>query len=251
MSTPCREKSDEEIFIEAATAQESGVISKVYNETDILSNINFPFVNPRQILPGRVPPQSFSIWSTMKAFVGQDLTHISMPVTLNEPLSFLHKFIECFAQQSLFDSVINTNDPVDRMEYVGAYFALCQSSMSYRNYKPFNPLLGETYEVVVDAKNCYLVTEQVSHHPPISAFHLCYPRVVCHGSVEMGIKFWGTSIDIIMDGPLTFELYDKKGEIESLITLNFPIISGRNIFLGKQLLDEYLYFYVFCVLFFR
>ena len=33
--------------------------------------------------------------------------------------------------------------------------------------KPFNPLLGETYELV--NKNIEFISEQVSHHPPITA----------------------------------------------------------------------------------
>lgn len=34
--------------------------------------------------------------------------------------------------------------------------------------KPFNPILGETYEFV--SKDFRFVAEQVSHHPPITAF---------------------------------------------------------------------------------
>jgi len=35
--------------------------------------------------------------------------------------------------------------------------------------KPFNPLLGETYELVTD--NYQYIAEQVSHHPPVTAVH--------------------------------------------------------------------------------
>lgn len=35
--------------------------------------------------------------------------------------------------------------------------------------KPFNPLLGETFEYQND--DFRIVCEQVSHHPPVSAFH--------------------------------------------------------------------------------
>ena len=37
----------------------------------------------------------------------------------------------------------------------------------FSTWKPFNPLLGETYELVNDQLE--LLSEQVSHHPPISA----------------------------------------------------------------------------------
>lgn len=36
--------------------------------------------------------------------------------------------------------------------------------------KPFNPILGETYELTTD-KFEYLA-EQVSHHPPVCAVHV-------------------------------------------------------------------------------
>jgi len=36
-----------------------------------------------------------------------------------------------------------------------------------RTVKPFNPLLGETYELVTP--NMRFFSEQVSHHPPIMA----------------------------------------------------------------------------------
>jgi hypothetical protein len=39
--------------------------------------------------------------------------------------------------------------------------------LSERISKPFNPLLGETYEVVTPRYRA--VSEQVSHHPPVEA----------------------------------------------------------------------------------
>lgn len=43
------------------------------------------------------------------------------------------------------------------------------SSILGRMQKPFNSLLGETYELVT--ANYRAVAEQVSHHPPITAIH--------------------------------------------------------------------------------
>ena len=50
----------------------------------------------------------------------------------------------------------------------------------YRLKKPFNPLLGETYELCY--KGMRFVAEQVSHHPPISAFYLDAEEFVVEGS---------------------------------------------------------------------
>jgi len=46
-------------------------------------------------------------------------------------------------------------------------FSFAQNSFVInRVQKPFNPLLGETFEMVTD--DCRVISEQVSHHPPIS-----------------------------------------------------------------------------------
>lgn len=50
-----------------------------------------------------------------------------------------------------------------------AYMAARSSSILGRMQKPFNSLLGETYELVT--ANYRAVAEQVSHHPPITAIH--------------------------------------------------------------------------------
>jgi len=42
--------------------------------------------------------------------------------------------------------------------------------------KPFNPLLGETFEYEQDGFR--LLLEQVSHHPPISALHCEHEKYV-------------------------------------------------------------------------
>jgi len=39
-----------------------------------------------------------------------------------------------------------------------------------RTKKPFNPILGETYEYVTEKRRFY--AEQVSHHPPVTAYNL-------------------------------------------------------------------------------
>ena len=53
------------------------------------------------------------------------------------------------------------------------YIALFESSatilVNSRLGKPFNPLLGESYELVTP--NFRYFSEMVSHHPPISVFN--------------------------------------------------------------------------------
>lgn len=52
------------------------------------------------------------------------------------------------------------------------------------------------------------ISEQVSHHPPISAFHaegLCQDFLF-HGSIYPKLKFWGKSVEAEPRGTITLEL---------------------------------------------
>jgi len=51
-----------------------------------------------------------------------------------------------------------------------------------------------------------IVCEQVSHHPPVSAFHVESELFVFHGSVHPKIKFWGKSVEVTPKGLVTLVL---------------------------------------------
>jgi oxysterol-binding protein 1 len=109
------------------------------------------------------------IWSLMGKFIGQDLTKISLPVILSEPLSTLQKCAESLnIQEHLIAKAAQNPDSLRRMALVLAHQFSAFNLMKLRTKKPFNPMLGETYELVTEDYRFF--SEQVSHHPPISAF---------------------------------------------------------------------------------
>jgi hypothetical protein len=59
------------------------------------------------------------------------------------------------------------------MAYVACFAVSNYSTTMTRVNKPFNPILGETYELIRpergDGFQC--IAEQVSHHPPVSAMN--------------------------------------------------------------------------------
>lgn len=59
------------------------------------------------------------------------------------------------------------SDPVKRMAKVASFAIAQYKGTNKRLGKPFNPILGETFELVGDGWRYF--SEQVSHHPPISA----------------------------------------------------------------------------------
>lgn len=104
----------------------------------------------------------FSIWSILKNNIGKELSKITMPVVFNEPLSFLQRMTEYMEYSRLLRIAAEQGDPVDRMKYVAAFAVSALASNWDRLGKPFNPMLGETYEY--QNSDFRVVCEQVNSH---------------------------------------------------------------------------------------
>ncbi|XP_058804614.1 oxysterol-binding protein-related protein 2 isoform X2 [Phymastichus coffea] len=127
-----------------------------------------------------------------------------MPVIFNEPLSFLQRVAEYMEYSKLLKQAAQETSPVARLQYISAFAVSALASNWDRLGKPFNPILGETYELQRD--DFRIICEQVSHHPPVSAFHADSEEFVFRGSIHPKLKFWGKSIEIHPKGTVTVEL---------------------------------------------
>lgn len=105
----------------------------------------------------------------LKSMIGKDMTKMTLPVSFNEPTSLLQRVAEDMEYADLLDVAADRADSMERMLYVAAFAASEYASTIGRVAKPFNPLLGETYEYVRPDKGYRFFIEQVSHHPPIGA----------------------------------------------------------------------------------
>lgn len=220
-------------FIDLKTLPTNSKPKRIINDSFIVDEPYELLPEGRQELPSRNPPTQISVWSIIKEFVGKDLTKVTLPVTLNEPTSALQRFPEVFTYPEPLKQMVQPNiDPISRLELIGAHYAISQSSHSYRFYKPFNPILGETYELRNDEKGFVFVSEQVSHHPPIAAMQFQLPNLRGYGSVQIHLKFWGNSCDAIVEGGWTYEFLDSNGNVETVITFATPVSTGRNIIFG-------------------
>ncbi|XP_018421188.1 PREDICTED: oxysterol-binding protein-related protein 1 isoform X1 [Nanorana parkeri] len=179
----------------------------------------------------------FSIWSILRKCIGMELSKITMPVIFNEPLSFLQRLSEYMEHTYLIHKANHCSDPVDRMQCVAAFAVSAVASQWERTGKPFNPLLGETYELVREDLGFRLISEQVSHHPPISAFHAegLNSDFVFHGSIYPKLKFWGKSVEAEPKGIMTLELPKHN---ESYTWTN-PTCCVHNIIVGKLWIEQY------------
>ena len=118
------------------------------------------------------PNISFSLWSIMKNSIGKDLSRIPVPVNFSEPLSMLQRISEDFEYADILHKAALVDDNCEQLAYVAAFTVSAFANTGIRTGKPFNPLLGETFELDRSEDLGFkLISEQVSHHPPMLAMY--------------------------------------------------------------------------------
>ncbi|KAL8125189.1 oxysterol-binding protein-related protein 1C-like [Apium graveolens] len=198
----------------------------------------FPKVKRRKKLPDPVEKEkSVSLWSMIKDNIGKDLTKVCLPVYFNEPLSSLQKCYEDLEYSYLLDRAYEwgkRGSSLMRILNVAAFAVSGYASTEGRSCKPFNPLLGETYEADFPDKGLRFFSEKVSHHPVIVACHCEGTGWKFWGESNLKSKFWGRSIQLEPVGILTLEFDDGEVLQWSKVTTSI-----YNLILGKLYLDHY------------
>lgn len=177
-----------------------------------------------------------SLLSFVRKNVGKDLSALSMPVDMNEPLTILQKYAECLEYSDLIDNAIDGSYPEDSGEKILriAAFAvshLASIRMKIRSCrKPFNPLLGETFELVREDKGFRLVCEKVSHRPPVFAMFAESADWTLAFSPSPSQKFWGKTSELYTKGNMKLTI-KPSGEV---YTWNQPTCVLKNIIAGEK-----------------
>ncbi|XP_005087236.1 oxysterol-binding protein-related protein 3 isoform X1 [Mesocricetus auratus] len=185
----------------------------------------------RTCLPAKGPnTSSVSLWTILRNNIGKDLSKVAMPVELNEPLNTLQRLCEELEYSELLDKAARIPSALERMVYVAAFaISAYASSYSRAGSKPFNPVLGETYECIRQDKGFQFFAEQVSHHPPISACHAESGNFVFWQDVRWKNKFWGKSMEIVPIGTthVTLPAFGDHFEWNKVTSCIHNILSGQ------------------------
>lgn len=199
-------------------------------------------VKRRQTIPAAtvLPP---SLIAFVRKNVGKDLSTISMPVSANEPLSMLQKLSEQLEYAELLDKASKQPTPAQRLIYVAA-FAISQFSAGRAKErairKPFNPLLGETYELIrgdTETPGGFrLLVEKVQHRPVKLAIHAESAHWSLAQSAAPGQKFWGKSAEITTDGRVRVVLHLPEGKEENY-SWNIANMFLRNVVMGEKYVE--------------
>ncbi|XP_065347011.1 oxysterol-binding protein-related protein 6-like isoform X1 [Cloeon dipterum] len=191
----------------------------------------------RTKLPAPRPDlEGLSLWNLLCKNIGKDLSKVSMPVALNEPLSMLQRLCEELEYSELLDKAADIDDPYERMVCVAAFAVSGYGSSYYRAAsKPFNPILGETYECIREDKGFRFIAEQVSHHPPVSVCHAESKNFIFWQDARIKTKFWGKSMEFQPTGTVNIK-FPRTGDTYKW---NKVTTCVHNVFGGQRWVDQY------------
>ncbi|SBS91242.1 oxysterol-binding protein/PH domain containing protein [Plasmodium ovale curtisi] len=167
-------------------------------------------IKRRTKLPSPRTDIKISMWSLLKDCIGKDLSRIGMPIYLNEPSSFLQRLAEDFQYIYLLKYASEEVESTSRLAYVTAFTISPYASVIGRTFKPFNPLLGETYELT--HRKFFFISEQVVHHPPITAYHCHNEYMENFASIIVNVHILGKSVEVTIPGSSHLILKYKKAK---------------------------------------
>jgi hypothetical protein len=180
------------------------------------------------------------IWDLVKSFgknlvAAKELTSISMPVRLFEPRSYLERLADgWWSAPTFLNKAAHTSDPVERLKLVMT-FAVSGFFNTVENQKgkPFNPVLGETYQATFE-DGTRIFAEQASHHPPITCWQVFGPEDCYHfyGFGEWSASFRGNSVKGHQAGPNIINFADG-----GCITYSLPEAHVGGILFGERILE--------------
>uniref|UniRef100_A0A670JGT0 Oxysterol-binding protein n=1 Tax=Podarcis muralis TaxID=64176 RepID=A0A670JGT0_PODMU len=182
------------------------------------------------------PNYSLNLWSIMKNCIGKELSKIPMPVNFNEPLSMLQRLTEDLEYHELLDKAVKCESSIEQMCFVAAFSVSSYSTTVHRTAKPFNPLLGETYELDrLDELGFRSLCEQVSHHPPAAAHHVYSKRGwTLWQEITIASKFRGKYLSIMPLGYIHLEFHSSGNHyVWQKVTSTV-----HNIIVGKLWIDQ-------------
>ncbi|TYJ51801.1 hypothetical protein B9479_007617 [Cryptococcus floricola] len=171
---------------------------------------------------------------------GMDLTKIALPTFVLEPRSLLERITDFFSHPELIFGAADEPEAKERFLRVMTFYLSGWHIKPKGVKKPYNPVLGEFFRctyVYPDGSEGFYIAEQVSHHPPVSAFFYVSPKngLLVTGELKPKSKFLGNSAATIMEGEDRIRLLDRPEDGEYAISM--PNTYARGILFGKMLLE--------------
>ncbi|RLN90339.1 hypothetical protein BBJ28_00013208 [Nothophytophthora sp. Chile5] len=174
-----------------------------------------------------------------KILEGKSAVSLSLPVRIFEPRTSLERVVDLmlFAPTFLNKAHAQT-DALERFKYVMT-FAVAGLQHSVGQMKPFNPILGETFQSTLN-DGTDVSCEHTSHHPPISNFQLTGDKYSIAGFV-----LWHATVSLKSNallntnkGPVRVSFPEvADGLPATTITYNLPYLQIGGMMWGDRTVD--------------
>lgn len=154
-----------------------------------------------------------------------DLLKVSLPVRIFEPRSYLEKLSDAWVYPRYLDAASACPDPVRRLKLVTTYFVAGFHRALQVWRKPFNPILGETWQASLpDGSRIFM--EQISHHPPVSAYQIygAGGAYLFNGTSEPSVSYRGSAMTTRSKGSRSIRFPDG-GEV----SVRYPTYELRGL----------------------
>ncbi|KAG7235976.1 hypothetical protein INR49_001682 [Caranx melampygus] len=180
------------------------------------------------------------IWTLLKQVrPGMDLSKVVLPTFILEPRSFLDKLSDYYYHADFLSEAAIEENAYNRMKKVVKWYISGFYKKPKGLKKPYNPIIGETFRCMwlhqkTNSKTFY-IAEQVSHHPPVSAFYVSNRKdgFCLSGSILAKSKFYGNSLSAILDGEARLNFLNRGEDY----VMNMPYAHCKGILYGTMTLE--------------
>ncbi|XP_066158649.1 oxysterol-binding protein-related protein 8 isoform X2 [Euwallacea fornicatus] len=179
------------------------------------------------------------IWYLVKQVrPGMDLSKVVLPTFILEPRSFLDKLSDSYYHVDILSQAVLEDDAFTRMKQVVKWYLSGLYKKPKGLKKPYNPILGETFRCYwnhLNGSKTFYIAEQVSHHPPVSAFYVTNRQdgFAISASILARSKFYGNSTSAILDGTAVLTLLPRGEDYK----LTVPYAHCKGILMGTLTME--------------
>lgn len=157
---------------------------------------------------------------------GQSIMSVSLPVGLSCPESYLERCVSHLGYAPIFlEQAAQASEPLEQFK-LSLAFLVSRLHLGLQHEKPFNPILGETLQCYLDGNSIF--AEQISHHPPVSAFQL----------FGNGYKVWGLDTPIV-----EISMNGAKNKNNGYINISFEN-TNLHIIATRPILEISVYYFL-------
>lgn len=170
-----------------------------------------------------------------KSFLkGKDLTRISLPIYISDYRTYLE--VNSYFLKNSFPFLIEAALQVNQIERMKILTKMVVSALhsSFVPLKPFNPILGETFqsEIVLDTENFQSLKvyfEQISHHPPITAIYAKHDLFKIYGYRQPTSIIGGNNIETTINGKFNIVFNDN-----TIVTMKYGLFEISGLVIGEK-----------------